>query len=320
MEDDIGNLSEEENTQIPRKQTNIPTNQNNSCFLDVLLMALFFNKHTFLDYCFLNSILKNETINTKFIFGTDSLLDLQKRNKIQNSLKKFVTSIRQPSDKNPNAYIAKLRLLISQCNFKSFKNILQQQDSMEFLYALVEILQLNSNFNTIKTSVIATNDLLHTIPKHFYEVVNRMESSSCIHSVFSLQETNLLETQIDSGIVKDGFRANSVIYQRQITTIQYIPTNAFFIIHIDRTLKKPGFIDKTAIALKETMFDFQLQSIGLHNGSNIKSGHYTCLIKSLTNQWLLYDDLNKMTSLGTFEDAVGKTNANQSCVFLLLTR
>ncbi len=313
-EEDIGNLIEE-------TKQKYPTNFNNSCFLDGLLMVLFYKKKLFVDYCFLHSILQMEFKKSKWIYGNDPTVDLEKRKEIQNTLLNFVQSIRQNSNESPNFFIAKLRNQIAECNFLSFKNVTIQQDSIEYLHALGEILQLNDHFNNINIQVFGTNDLLNALPTELIETTNRIEKTSFIHRTCPSAK-NFLKSNIDSGILKEGFKSiNGEIYQRQITIIEYIPTNPFFILEIDRTMNNPPIVDRTLFDLKEFMFEsFELQAIGLHNGITIHSGHYTCLIKTGQNSWILYDDTQLLNRPLEFKDAINRTNANENCVFLLFTR
>lgn len=327
MEDDIGNLEEEvkiDEIKLEQNQnpTFLPQNQNNSCFLDSLLMALFYNRCIFLDFCFLNAILQSEQSSTRWIFGSDSKTDLNKRKEIQKILKNIVKSIRHEKS-NTNSFIATLRELISQCNFKALKNTNTQQEAMECLYILTEILQLNTKFNQQTTQVFGTNDLLYAIPTQQTETTNRSETCSC---VLHLSEWNkdwnefLLVTSLDSGMLKEGFTSDGKVYQRQLTFIKYVPKNSFFIIHLDRTVKNPPNIDSNSIFLEEYLMDFNLTSIILHNGTNIHSGHYTCLIKK-ESFWFLYDDTIKdLTKFINFNEAITKTSANEKCVLLLFTR
>ncbi len=315
MEDDIGNLSEELDE---LKIQNIPKNENNSCFLDTLLMALFYKKNIFIDYCFLHSLLKMEDKKSKWIYGTDTKMDFRKRTEIRKSLVDFIKSIRH-NNEPPSVFVNQLRQLLAETNFKSFKDVNVQQDSMECLYALVEILQLDIDFNSIKLQVFGTNDLLHNPPTELQETTNRIDKTSCIHRVLPCEVVQL-NTRIDSGILKDGFTSvDGQVFQRQITVATYIPSNQFFILHIDRTIKNAPLIDNTSIFLQDFMFDeFELCSIGIHNGQTIHSGHYTCLIKK--SNWILYDDVKPLEMLGSLTDAITKTNANKKCVFLLFKK
>ncbi len=335
-EDDIGNLEEEDFIEIkveeqkaqnqnnPQNQNILPQNQNNSCFLDTLLMALFFNRHIFLDFCFLHAILQNEQSQTKWIFGTNSKLDLDKRKEVQKLLKKIIKSIRQEGLKT-NESISNLRELLSQCNFKALKNVSIQQEAMECLYILLEILQLNTDFNLQITQVFGTNDLLHAIPTDIIETTNRNENISCVCHITQWDNNdnydNLLSTNMDSGILKEGFLSSMKLYQRQLTKIQYIPKNSFFMIHIDRTLRCAPKIDNTPLILKQTFNLFELRSVILHKGKEIHSGHYSCLLKDQKNQWCLFDDtIKNLEIFNNFDHAIEKTNANENCVLLLFTK
>ena len=310
-----------------------PQNQSNSCFLDSLLMALFFIDNVFIDYCFLNKILHIEVIATKMIFGSDSEQDLQKRKDIQKLLIEFVESIRQKtnnSNTSSTIIVYRLRLCLADCKFQCLKNTTIQQDAMEYLYSMLEILQLHENFNEIKTQVFGTNDLLNANPDPIVCTTTRIEKTSPVYHVVTWHENDdlsfLLQSKIDSGILKDGYYSSGKMFQRQITTTNYIPNNnSFFIIHIDRTLKNPNLINQTPIKLEEFIFiekkKFEICSIVLHIGSiNINSGHYVCLVKNKTKKWMLYDDTKQQEHFDTFSQAIIQTQVQKRCVLILLAQ
>lgn len=337
-EDDLGNLTDEEEVvmieqvkiiEVPENiVVGAPRNKNNSCFLDSLLMALFFIDNLFIDYCFLNKVLHTETVKTKMIFGLDAENDLQKRKDVQMLLKTFVESIRQKTMNSTDESVQNLRICLAECKFECLKNTTQQQDAMEYLYALLEILQLNENFNELKTNVFGTNDLLNMNPDPIVCTTTRIEKTSPVYHIVTCTEndslSHLLKTKLDSGILKDEFRDSMTgkTFQRQITTIQYVPLHSFFICHIDRTLLQKK---QVSIKLEECIYvnkkQFEICSIVMHQGSSITYGHYVCLLKTKDRKWMLYDDTKlAMQHFDTFTQAMLKTKACEQCVFILFVQ
>ncbi len=312
-DEDMGNLTDDE------ELFQLPKNRNNSCFLDSLLVSLFWDNNVFLDFCFLHRVLTIEQTPTKWVFGTDGNIDLNYRNKVQENLLIFVRSMRKivPRISNTTHAIKNLRVLLSDCkSFPTFQNKTAQQEAMECLYAILDILQFDSNFNLLSTQVFGTNDLLSLKPQDCVCTVSRIEKVSCVHRVGQWNNndtlTMLLHDRLDSGILKQPVK-----YARMITLIEYRPIQIFFILHFDRG----GSSGQNPLCLQETISiegqNFDIKSIMMH-----ERNHYRCLLKmKLDGQWMLYDDVLPQTVIfKSFVDAIAETNADKQCTFVLLSK
>ncbi len=326
-----GQLFQEIDTSSESKNivvSSLPYNHNNSCFIDSVLVALFFEKNLVLEYTLLHSVLRHATTSSKFIFGDDVASDSKQRELIRKILKEFLTNLRKPKN-NSSDIVAMLRSNISKCRFSTHFNDNEQHDASEFLSQLFEILQLDSGINRCQVQVYATNDLLEPSPERLILTTSREEKIGCMFHVRDWKECDknslLLKTSEDSGIMSSPLKLiDGREFHRTITTLELRPS-LLFILHIDRSLTNNdnNNPNRHPVCIDQFVFvngrEFEIHSIILHQGT-MNAGHYTCMVKD-DNAWSLYDDAAnpQLQQLGHFEKAKKSTNAESTAMCIVYT-
>lgn len=284
-----------------------PVNLSNSCFVDSVLVALFYDADVFVTTYILEATLKKVTKSTQLIFGDDATTDLKQRRQIQKHLQKFCDTMRMSHVRKcrrsvvPTTLtemVTTLRQLVSsgKLSGSNFANG-QQHDAAEFLAAIASVFHLQTNVNKRLIQISGTNDLLTAVPTTQVVTSTREEEAGITHHVFDWSPetttSSCLENVSDSGILDRAYcGVDGAEYNRYLTVSKFIPS-IFFIVHIDRTLRTAPQVDKTSFIVEERLMAngryYNLMSIVLHNGQSVSHGHYTALI-CLKQKWHHYDD------------------------------
>ena len=291
---------------LPKKSSHynvFPTNMNNSCYIDSVLVALLMRPDPFTEYYVLNQKMEGAKTATKYIFGDVRSKDASMRRIIQKTEKAITCGIRGEVIMSPKQITGKvnsLRKLLGACNFHTDIGSHDQQDASDFLNMLLEVFSMNDHIGAKHIIVRASNDLLSddVAPSDTVVTTSRVEDIGTVIYIDSWtsedSSATILRTHTDE-ILDDGYVFEDEWYIRKITDIVYVPKN-FFIIHIDRTLtgnKNTKPFELTEFVRISETHVLALTAVVLHNGSSLDSGHYITLFKSAGDVWYLYDDMIK---------------------------
>lgn len=294
MRIDVGkNLKTETKTRYSNKNkddSNLPSNQNNSCFANSVLVALFFEQNIATTSLFLASIIQAVNRPTQIIFGQSKKDDLKYRQKIQKQIIKFVQNLRN-GDKKANC--SELLTMLSKGKFLSNFADGKQHDAAEFFNALCECFGTHDNLNAMDMKVYGTNDLLNTPPQSSVLTTDVKNTTGITHYISSWQANSSIQENMKSKtdeILKEPFSSHN--FFRVITETNFIASH-IFCVHVDRTVT--GELNQTALLLNNEISlnnrTFELFSAILHNGT-IDGGHYTSLIKR-NGLLYIYDDMKQ---------------------------
>lgn len=290
---------------------------NNSCYQDVILLALFAKENPIIDnaiiYTDINALVKNKKNYANC--GDDEKEDLENRTVIQEELKNIALYMRKKTEKKVYK-CSKLRKLFKYCEsgekFRSF----DQQDAGEYLMFLFDIFNVNLCMRNEKTFFCES---LEMDPKSLIKTRDYDSNSS---PIINISSHSLLDAEDDEVNLKDYlYTAESSVlenpYKVPGTTIFYpikitvttIKNADFLVLYLNRVhgdVDSPIKITKKVI-IPETL-NIERKKLRLYCITVHKSSHYTAFIKCGGN-WFYYDDLkgglsHHMILIGSFEDVL----------------
>jgi len=274
----------------------------NSCYMDSLLMSLFFNKNKFIDQEIFKdtNVLTQRYIVCKNEKNKDISLKEQQNNvkKIQTELKNIRRSIR---GKNDIKNCSTLRTLINNCRGSQSFHKRTEQDAGEFLKYLFGIFNVRESMviekhikyiidssvdkevkNIYKSYPIIdiTSTELDELGKKSYNLSSFINK----HEKTLFDDKNLVENKYSIKIEDERVLESPII----IFNIHRIDLDKKFIkkkLYPSRILFLPGL--KTLSLKTLSLKTLSLKAIVVHDGE----GHYICYFNSKGN-WYYYNDLN----------------------------
>jgi len=271
-------------------------NISNSCYQDVILTSLFYNKNKFIFEEFFTKPLQREKIfcSKKEISNVSEILksralknDLQIRREIRQELYNLSLYIRKKPNLNVNC--KNLRSLIKDCQQvqKHTFHTAIMQDAGEFLIFLFNLFNVEG-VEKVVTTVVKEN-------KNSEEVIAAIRSynsSPVIHvPFFKMNNPFRLSDMIQSSEVgkldKDNlYRFRNKLYSER-KQIETIVSAKYLVFNLQRT-----YIDivgnekrnKIRIIPEDEILNLDLTSIVIHKGL-----HYTCYL-NIKGMWFYYDD------------------------------
>lgn len=270
---------------ILKKNNNINiSNENNSCYIDSLLVALFHFK---------NRVIYNAFFANKLVPRYAS--------KIQEELNKIYRYINKNEDiQNNNCYCLRKyldkyynELVVQNSGNRIFFNNsdnwrTEQIDVFELLTFLDKIFDFKSNVKVKEGTNKYIKNMIVEISSHYLIDKNVLDISSLIPSRtdrYELDSRNCYRNSKDE-LVK-SYERNYEIYK----------TNGVLIIELYRNAGRNGKLN-TSIIYPDTIIIrgdkkvLKLRSIILHKGSTIHTGHYTTIIKK-DRKTYEYDDMRE---------------------------
>lgn len=323
---DPGDLSsseeEDEKEDLTKKVLEPLLNNNNSCYADSVLMALFQVQNLWMEFLFTFMPLTK----TEKVMDGSKKPDFAFRRKFQKLLHMFVCVLRGKKQGKAAQVVKQIQSQISECHL--FMKVGQQQDASEFLCSIVEILQLDQNVNRLLTTVYATNDLLNKEPIFLTLTSSRTETAGFVlHRTLPWTELDSVSsfflTVQDSGVLTNPLRMNGNHFSRIITCSEFVPQSCF-VVFCDRTIRsKNDEPDRSPLLIEPTIQHkdrcFFLHSLVMHKGQ-LNGGHYSSILfNPKQNVWILYDGVNSQQPLRNFDsftECVKITQAAQ-CATLL---
>jgi hypothetical protein len=271
---------------------------NNSCYIDSLLVALFNSKNPIVEQIILNSPL-NEIENKK-----DAKL-IEYAEKIRDELKSLYINISVADDKT-NA--GKLRLLLQKYYNRYKSKINTKYSDIEFTCSqndIGEILNfLNIIFNFPLVLKFSSNNNIEK--RGFFDInndINFYTDDDIYIKHYYPKYTNVVELA-DENL----FRIDK--YEYLSTPMLFIQLN-----RINNMEKKDNkIIPELKIKLKENQL--YLNSIIIHQGYDYEGGHYICLYEC-KGIWYEFDDMRGYNvKIGSFKDVLSNENYTRNIVGL----
>ena len=282
-----------ESSEIPESPQKIKIgllkNKKDGCYLDSLLIAIMHRK---------NDILTN-------ILESDLPYDGRlKVAKIAKQIKTELQNIYNHVQSNNDSIICStLRDLFKQFdesykdkinkNIEEINWISEQQEPLDVIILFERIFKLSQN---IKKRIIATDgDII--FDKSTFSVLIDIENDSPID----------LHNYISKHVENINNKTKTTIYESSKGMIIHIKRGY---VSNDQKLKKKNKVKYYETLQTENGKTLELISIIVHHGSNVYSGHYTCLIKK-DNIWYEFDDLkDNMIYIGNFKDISSYVSQN----------
>lgn len=280
-----------------------PSNENNSCFLDSVLVALFQSPR-------INEI---------------EIEDLE-----LHAIRAYIITEEEVSEEK------KLNRRCLQSHVKTLRknmgfDAMRQEDASEAMYRIQRMLGFDK-LNITLSNVYGTNDTVNAIPSlvDLKLTSTREETSGVVHHIPSWTETSkissLMSSMLDSGVLDKPYTSKEVQYSRTFTRSTLIPRFFLLVLHVDRTLTTTG-INRTPVLVTRRLdasgFRFELRSVVLHSGKNIGGGHYTTIIFKSDNLVVFYDDTREhgiKYEDCDFETAVKKFNICEKGVLFFYSK
>jgi hypothetical protein len=266
---------------------------NNSCYIDSFLVALFHNKNKFfLNYPLI--IYKNSKLN----FLVDSI----------NYQLNILYDIISNRKKNNN------------CNLLR-KNINLFYKKITKINSNIKIIDKNENWTNSQLDIF---DLFNLF-QHIYNFPNNLKFKEGNNINYSSFIFNIpIDLLINKNIIyiKKIFPSYNIKNNNLIITTTLLKTDMLFL-NVFRNLQTfkldTKIIPANIIKLPENSFNLYLTSLIIHYG-NYDSGHFICLYKS-NNKWFEYDDLQKSPIyLGSLNKIIQNDNYISNIVGLIYSK
>jgi uncharacterized UBP type Zn finger protein len=252
-----------------------PRNQNNSCYLDSVLVALLYNPAAGVVATVLGGPWTSD--HTRTLAADDTVLRLQ--DTICALARCLAGGAAGP---DPTAAVQTVRALLGQCRFATNFASRVQQDASEALYALVELRHLHTGAGTREV----------TIAFDGVETTRRTEAASTVLSVHTwdaaCSAAELLDQRSETTL-ETPYAVDGRLTRRLATRSVYTPAE-YFVVHFDRTTSWRKRAPTDDIVLPDGRA-FRLHAAVLHQGASMSAGHYRAVVRHVGGGWLLYDDL-----------------------------
>jgi len=292
----IEELKELEEVKINKEIKINIKNENNSCYLDSLLIALFhFRNAEIYNLFFKNKIenYENDKLNKLGILIQKTLLEIYNYINSNSNENYYCTLIRTYFNKYYNIlHKIKPKILILNNSKENFIN--NQLDTFELLSLLEVIFNLKTkNFIKINENnrIINNSFIIPITADYLYEKdkLNIKEYIPINRDEYILDKKNYFKTEKNELVNK----------YNKIT--EYLKTTSFIFIKIYRNVgleekltTKINFPDK--IKFKENSNYLYIRSLIIHYGKNVNYGHYISVIKK-NNEWYEYNDMIGVTKI-----------------------
>lgn len=269
----------------------------NTCYIDSLLMALFYKSSTFLD-----SLLHIEPKNYDYIY----LQELIKN--------KFVDQVRKNNSITADT-INEIRNYASMCGWLSilpekdkYDEFFAQQDVNEFYSFLLDSINvplIEIQRQTICEAEDNKNDIsdIERIPFINLIVPDNKDETNIKELLDIWMNNNTVENIKREVIGINGQKEINYVKGLNIYKIVNVPT--FIALSVSRFNSISGNRIKTKIDIQKTIklhhitdpddkggLRWSIHSIICHKGDTLKCGHYYTILYMGDNKWMIFDDLS----------------------------
>ena len=291
--------------------------ENNSCYIDSLLIALFHRRDSITDEIFFKSSINDYNEPKLKILGEMIKTELK-------NIYKKISEINDCSEirKLINKYY---KILIKRYPEKKIigrnENWINSQLDIYDLFNLIRII-LNIKEDTLKikegSNILYTN-LSNQIPIDFIYNENNKKTSLKINSIYPSYSIKYKLTKENKYKDEKG-----KLQSYYIKKVEILKGNKLFINiyrNLGDTKNNIKIIPCNSIQLKENDFKLYLTSIIIHYGTSVKYGHYICLYKNkFDNKWYEYDDLNGIKYIGSLTNIIKNNEYISNIVGLIYSK
>ena len=287
-----------------KNQLNI-SNENNSCYIDSLLVALFHFKNRVV----YNMFFKNKLEHKYASQIQDELYNIYKYiNKNENTENKQCNMIRKYLEK----YYREL-VMINDNNKIFFNNmdnwLTQQIDIFELITYLDKIFEFKYNINVKDGDNRYKRNMIYDISSLYLIGKDRFDISSIIPNridTYNFDKKNYFKNSKGKLIKK---------YEKEYNILK---TNGVLLIEIYRNIGDENklttkIIYPNTIKIVGDKKELKLRSIILHKGDTVESGHYTTLLKR-NGKTYEYDDIRETKVREITEEYERKMRKNIVCL------
>jgi len=305
------------NEKIKSKCINIKLKwNNNSCYLDSILISLFHKK---------NKIIENIILNSKINKLKDEKSILIAK-KIKKELKQLYKLLSNKQNNEDYIICKKLRTLLDEFDKIEKTNIIDDKDNWlysqldiyDFMRMLLYIFKIKENTLKIKeNNKINYTNFNKIIDIDFlYDNKGNNKKLLKIKDIYPINIRKIKLTKENVYINEEGKKQNYYIKKEEIIKGDILFINIYRnTLNIKNDIK---IIPIEKMKLKENKFKLNLTSIIIHYGSDINSGHYIVLYKCQKNKkWYEYDDMNGIKEIGKFNSIIKNNNYIKNIVGLL---
>jgi uncharacterized UBP type Zn finger protein len=262
----------------------------NTCYIDSLLMGLFYKRSTYLD-----SLLRTEPKNLEHIY-------LQEIIKI-----KFVDQVRKNISVTADV-MNEIRIYANSCGWlqdsKDGFSLFEQQDVNEFYTFLLDIINvplIEIQRQTISESLGADSDIgsIEKIPFISLTVPDNESKTSIKDLLGNWMNNNTVEDIKREIIGSDGKKKIESVKGLNIYKIMNVPT--FVALSLNRFNNAVNKRIETQVDIQKKIklhhisddndgLRWTIHAVICHRGDTPKSGHYYTVLFGSDNTWLLFDD------------------------------
>ena len=288
---DINTASNNNNTNLANDCKNLFVVENgfNTCYIDSLLMALFYKPSTYLDSLLhadpkdLNCIYLQEIIKNKFV-------DFVRKN---NSVMADV--------------INEIRIYAHECGWlagvpNEYDELFEQQDVNEFYSFLLDVINVPLIEIQRHTICEAFENKSDTSELEFIPFINLIvpdNNDQCTIKELLNEWMNHNMVDIEREVIDNGKKVIKSVKGLNIYKIVNVPT--FIALSLNRFNNNVGKRIETKIDIQKRIklhhiadgnngLRWKIHSVICHRGDTPKNGHYYCVLFASDNTWLLFDD------------------------------
>ena len=279
--------------------------ENNSCYVDSLLVALFINKDEFIKKYLLNAPINNYGLCELNLIGK----------KIREVLNNIYDYINNPNEKR-GITCYNLRLLLNKY-YKILKTVKKIDligtndnwlNSQNDVFELFEFFKVIFNIKDTTKFIDANNPPNYTDFSFLLPIDFLLDTSKPVKINKLFPKTNI-KYQLEN---KKNYNKTTEILKAEKLFIKIYR-------NIGSNKLDTKIIPTKSLKLKENDFDLILTSMIIHYGSN-KGGHYTCLY-CCDSIWYEYNDISRnITKIGSLKDVYNNSNYSSNIVGLIYSK
>lgn len=296
---------------------------NNSCYIDSLLVALFHRKNKFIQDNLLKAKIKDYG---NFKLKQIALVIQKELNEIFKSISGFKDYGKPKTCSNLrkllNDYYKLLLTIRPDLQLIGIRDnwITSQNDIFDFMEFLIFIFDFKDTSKIIEEKKInlkskTTNSLIDNKSIYFTNLLSMVPIEELINNDFLIL-TDIYPIYKEINILNKN--------KKLIKFIEIAKADQLFIRiprNIGRQKIKTKILPPISLQLRENTFKLFLTSIIIHYGTH-KTGHYICLFKCKNHLWYEYNDLtpNLVKLIGSFNDIIVNENYISNIVGLIYSR
>ena len=276
----------------------LPRNENNSCFIDSLMVALFF--------------IPSKTVD-EFIVKSRIPSSLSVTQKLLHHIRQQVGGTQRYPINRINLLIARLRSTLSN-EYYSFATD-EQHDAAECMAALLQACKIDVGMGYRVVNTYMSHDIAATVPRKVAHISKHKDDIGVMLRLPVSELRDNMLNYINDDVLETQYKG----FSRKFTHIETYP-GRMIVLHLDRYVNSTKKNSMAIFRNKQTSFKldgthmYTLLSLVLHTG-NAHGGHYTTVV--CKDDWYCYDDLHAGLK---HVDAIDFQHAQRNTVLCLFVR